>query len=39
MKHELLVDGTVFAYRNTREGVALLVEARIAAAARLWGGK
>jgi hypothetical protein len=37
MSYEVLVDGTTFAYRNTPAGVALLVEARIAAARRLWG--
>jgi len=37
MSYEVLVDGSTFAYHNTRAGVALLVQARIAAARRVWG--
>jgi hypothetical protein len=39
MSYEILVDGTTFAYRNDRAGIVLLVEARIAAAQRLFGDK
>jgi hypothetical protein len=39
MSKEILVDGTTFTYDNTRAGIALLVQARIAAARRLFGSK
>lgn len=39
MSSEILIDGTVFHYENTTSGIALLVEARIAAARRLFGAK
>jgi len=39
MNSEILIDGTVFWYENTPSGIALLVEARKAAADRLFGAK
>lgn len=39
MVTEILVDGEIVTVPNTPEGIAELVEARIAAAARLFGGK